>query len=725
MPQLRKISSYWLLVGACALFFAGVTGGFALLIWPQLTAAERAAILDMLGRNGSYFISVGLVLAVALGFAVDFVFRLFILPMNRITEETGIIYGANPGHRIHAKGSPDIVRLAEAVNKAADRYDALTRTVDARVEEARTRAEADKNILSVVLAELPQGVLICTAEGRITLYNERVRQLLAVGRPADGAGACGGEPGGFVGLGRSLFGVVQPSLVRHAMEEIQEKLRGGRQFPTSSFVMIGAGERLLAVEAAAILSPHRELTGFVLVFTDVSGRWQSERQLDGLLHAVTTRMRGALAGIRVAVEVIRDYPALGPAKLEEFNRIIHEETLAVAESLEGLTREYNRIACRSGPLVPMRVRDLLAAVGRRTYAQLGLGLAAETPDEGLWVRTDSYALVLGFTYLIGRLKEKFGFASLRCESRRRAGFAEIDFLWPGPPVRLDTLRQWERHPAAVADHPSTLTFREIAERHNIEIWSQAAAASGEAYLRVLLPAVEPLEAPPANRRTLLPSTRPVFFDFDLFSQPGQVPELDDRPLAELSYTVFDTETTGLDPRGGDEIIAIGAVRIVNGRLLPEEVFDRLVDPRRGVPWEAVRVHGIQPEVLAGQPGIETVLRQFRQFAEGTVLVAHNAAFDMRLLQLKEAATGVRFVNPVLDTMLLSAVLHPAQERHELESIAERLGIAVIGRHTALGDAMATAEVFLKLMPLLSEKGMVTLRQARESSRKTLYARLSY
>ena len=108
-----------------------------------------------------------------------------------------------------------------------------------------------------------------------------------------------------------------------------------------------------------------------------------------------------------------------------------------------------------------------------------------------------------------------------------------------------------------------------------------------------------------------------------------------------------------------------------------------------------------------------------------MLVGHNAAFDMRFLQLKEAQTGVRFEQPVLDTLLLSAIVHPAQESHSLEEIAARLGVDVIGRHTALGDALVTAEVFLRLIPLLAERGLRTLGAARSASEKTYYARLRY
>jgi DNA polymerase III subunit epsilon len=86
---------------------------------------------------------------------------------------------------------------------------------------------------------------------------------------------------------------------------------------------------------------------------------------------------------------------------------------------------------------------------------------------------------------------------------------------------------------------------------------------------------------------------------------------------------------------------------------------------------------------------------------------------------------VRFDQPVLDTLLLSAVVHPNQESHRLEAIAERFDVTVIGRHTALGDAMVTAEVFQKLIPLLADKGIHTLGQAREAAQQTYYARIKY
>jgi DNA polymerase-3 subunit epsilon len=218
--------------------------------------------------------------------------------------------------------------------------------------------------------------------------------------------------------------------------------------------------------------------------------------------------------------------------------------------------------------------------------------------------------------------------------------------------------------------------------------------------------------------------RPIYYEFNLFNQSGWE-ELGKIPLRRLTFVVFDTETTGLNPSQGDEIIQIGAIRIVNGRILFNETIDQLVAPQRSIPAASVEIHGISPELLKGQPTIDEVLPVFHHFAKGSVLVAHNAAFDMRFLQMKEELCGVRFDHPVLDTLLLSSVVHPNQQGHSLDEVARRLQIPIVGRHTALGDAIVTAEVLVKLLPLLEANGIHTLEDAIQVSAASPYAKLSF
>ena len=205
--------------------------------------------------------------------------------------------------------------------------------------------------------------------------------------------------------------------------------------------------------------------------------------------------------------------------------------------------------------------------------------------------------------------------------------------------------------------------------------------------------------------------RPLVFDFGLLHR-GETDAIEDLPLTALTYVVFDTETTGLAPER-DAIVQIGAVRAVNGRLVGGETFETLVNPGRPIPPAASRVHGITDEMVTGAPDIRAAARAFHDFAHDAVLVAHNAPFDLAFLRRCEAEAGVRFDQPVLDTVLLSAALFGKTELHTLDAIAERLGVHIDGaaRHTAMGDALATASVLLRMLPILEARGIRTFGEA--------------
>jgi len=370
----------------------------------------------------------------------------------------------------------------------------------------------------------------------------------------------------------------------------------------------------------------------------------------------------------------------------------------------------------------MRGVDLLSLASARIQRRSGPASRLDAVDADLWLRVDSFTLAQALSSLARRLQEEFSVREVRFRLQAAGGHAQLDMAWHGVPMSSETAFTWQNDAFTLGGEDSPLSLAQVMERHGGEAWYQRDVPSQTNYFRLLLPLAAGHAA--ARARQSLPN-RPEFYDFDLFHHSAATAAFDARRLTELAYTIFDTETTGLDPINGDEIIAIGATRIVNGRLLQSETFESLVDPQRGVSQASIEVHGITPDLLVGQPRIEQVLPRFWRFAEDTVLVGHNAAFDMRFLQLKESRTGVKFEQPVLDTLLLAAVVHPSEESQALEAVAARLGIAVIGRHTALGDALATAEVFLRLIPLLAAQGIHTLGQAREASEKTFYARLKY
>ena len=181
-------------------------------------------------------------------------------------------------------------------------------------------------------------------------------------------------------------------------------------------------------------------------------------------------------------------------------------------------------------------------------------------------------------------------------------------------------------------------------------------------------------------------------------------------LREAGSFAFDTETTGLELRRGDRVISIGACRVVNARLLASDVFDIRVDPGRPIPPASTAIHGLTDADVAGAPPLHVALPRFRDYIDAAVLLAHNAAFD--LLAIQPADGGVTFDMPVLDTLLLSRALDEGIDGHDLDTLAERYGLRIPpgARHTALGDARVTAELWLALLPRLEARGFDTLEQ---------------
>ena len=650
-------------------------------------------------------------------FVVRWVFVRYLTPARVLAEQTRVIRGANADLRLSPGEARGLAEIAGAINELGGAYAALRRESEARAAEARSRLEEERNRLAALMSELTQGVLVCNAEGTILLYNERARTLFAAPETT--------SPRPLVGLGRSLFALVDRGQIAHAEHKLRRNLERGETLPSTRFVAATAAGRLLKVQVAPFLDAEGQLAGMVLALEDVTVLLERESQRRSLLQTMAASVRAPAANIRAVAENLAAFPEIDPQRRAQFVDIIASESRDLAARINDALHQYADALKATLMLEDVRVTDLLEFARQRIADALGITVELARIDDELWVRVDSFAFVQAILHLAAHLHEDYGVRNVELLAGSTKPFVEIDLAWSGVIVASDALPLWEMEPMEFGEERSPLSMRDVLEQHGGEVWLRTSGVGGvrTGCFRFLIPVGEPVSVAARSSRTA--ESRPEYYDFDLFERRAIPGGLTETSLASLSYTVFDTETTGLEPSAGDEIISIGAVRIVNGRLLRSEVFEHLINPRRPLSPESVRVHGIDSAALDGQPMIGEVLPVFHHFCEDTILVAHNAAFDMRFLQLKQASTGVRFGQPVLDTLLLSAVAHPSLDDHRLESIAERLGVSVIGRHTALGDALLTGDIFLKLLPLLADRGIVTLGQALEASRQTYYARLQY
>ena len=712
-----KRNRFWWFVAFSLVLTGSIAVGFAVLFWRGLPPIDQQNLLRIAGANAGYLFG-GLILLLAAVFAgLDGMFNIYILPLARLIEEFSIVINVNRAHRVQLEGGRDIVRLAHMINASADRTEALQRGIDDRVRQARVEAEAEKQMLAAVLAELPQGVLLCNAEGQILLYNRLARLYLTGPETAsiDGAAAeC------YLGLGRSVFRLVGQPCLDEAVEEMEERLKRHPHGDVgTAFILQGAAGRRLHAQTAPILYADGRYGGFILLLNDIERQIGFERRCIGQWQRWRQRTGQLLKGLRRQGAEVQNFQQLTDQLIDELSAL--SETLDDPPPLA---------SAGLWPLEPTPAGAFLRGLRHAGSKRLEMDLDLDLDEAGARIELELDAALLRETLicLMARLHELIGMRAMTLAFTTRERWACLDLAWVGSPAGHQWLRHQIGQPVQSGDRLLPLTIKEVLEHHRAMLEGlDLGPADAAARLRLEFPVFRenlPLETEMRGAAIIAPS-RPEFYDFDLFNQPGLRPDLGDRPLSELTYTVFDTETTGLDPLQ-DEIISIGAVRIVNGRVLREECFDQLVDPLRPVPAASVRIHGITPERLAGQPTIDRVLPAFQRFAEDTILVGHNVAFDMRMFQVKEPVTEVRLIQPVLDTILLSAVVNPSLKDHDLDAIAMRLlGRRITERHSALGDALATAEIFLKLLSLLLEMDIVTLSQALTAARKSYYARLKY
>jgi DNA polymerase-3 subunit epsilon len=702
-----------LLVSAACLSILGLLGALAFGIWASLTPSQQDVTGDILSEQAGLLVGCALLFVTLLAIGLAVFLGRYAGAAKRLTDDTKLIASVNPEHRVKPEGAAEMRSLAEAVNRLGDRYGALRLDVEDTARRARADVEEERDRLAALMAEMTQAILVCNVDGRILLYNAAAQDLLGAGRA-----------GGFVGLGRSLFGIVERDVVLHGLSYVRDLAERGDERPVARFAM-QVGGRLVRSHLAPVRDRKAQLTGFILTLEDVTKQAAAVDRRGAVLRGLFDGTRRAVANIRAAVEALQDWGEVDRVQQERFLGIVRDEARMLGSRVEEAAEESPDLAAGHWALEEMRGRDLLALIRTALERTPETLVRVEDADAAVWLRVDAYSLAQTVGCIAERLGSEQGIGEIALSLRGEGAQASLDVRWSGPPLDAETLGAWEQEALVKDGRPLPYSLRDVLDRHGAEAWSQRDGDA--ALLRLLLPAApQPSREPllPAPRARLEPGGRPEFYDFDLFARIESEAQAEERALAELTYTVFDTETTGLDPAGGDEIVAIGAVRIVNGRILSAEAFDDLIDPGRPVSEASRRIHGISAEMLAGRPRIAEVLPRFARFAEETVLVGHNVAFDMRFLAEKEAETGVRLVQPVLDTLLLSAVAHPDHQDHSLEAMAERLGVSVIGRHTALGDALLTAEVFLKLARVLEERGVLTLGHALAAARRTYQARVS-
>ena len=616
----------------------------------------------------------------------------FLRPIHKIRRGAEIIAHINLGHRIELDSSDELEDLAIGFNLMAKNLGASYDELEGRVREATRTVQEERNRLATVLRTMVDGVVVANEAEVTILMNPRARIILDLGYTS--------------GIGSPLSRIFPADRLNFHLKRVRQKWQQGRESVENVLFPLKDG-KLLKGSLSVVPGTAEGQNGFLLVFRDINHSGDGNGTYEERLREMPQLLRGPLAASRSLVETIQRHRQMPAEKQLTFLSAVTEELNRLSEQVTAIDDAANAFQSSRWPAIPSDPRSLV----RETLLLVPeMQIVLEQDDTAMpTVLVEPFSWVASLLSVLAWIRQtcpprQTVQMNLRIEDGTVVTTCRVCGAVKGNPAELEM-----QEVCPLGEQP--LPLGEAVRRNRGELWSRV---SGEC-LEVRLALLQADDSSNGEAVDRLRDGVPEFYDFDLFL-PRPVVERADQLLAELSdleYVVFDTETTGLRLSEGDRAISISGLRIRRGRIQNAELFDSLINPGRSIPPESISFHHIEDHMVADAPSIKQVYPQFVEFIGDAVLVAHNAAFDRKCLEIAATEAGLPMIdNPILDTLFLSYAIHEGTEGHSLDAMAERMGIAIEGRHTSLGDARATAQVFLALISLLPGRGVRTLAEAK-------------
>ena len=425
----------WLALG-CALFLATLD--------PAQRTAVHTALGPLMTSHGMLPVLWWLIASTLAAWVAHGLYEAHIAAPARLADATRVLIGDAAAPDLMPQGGSAIRDLTGAINGLSSQRRGLQEDMARLVAEASRDVAQQRDQLAALMAELNQSVVVCNLDGRILLYNRRAQLLFRrLSRAPQGAG--GAE---LIGLGRSIYSVIDRLLIAHALENVERRIARGSDAATASarFVTGTPAGHLLRVSMASVrpaAADGLELTGFVLLFDDITDEFKAHSHRDRELLELTEASRASFASMQAALDML-DYPDLDAEERDRFHKVVRDEVSAMSTRLNALAASTSQDLITRWPLQEMLGVDLLAAAARRIEADTGQPVTSDEIDGTLWLSVDSFALIQALAFLAGRLVAAFDRPELRLRLTRAGGRAHLDIICAGQDAR-------SRDPFGLAD----------------------------------------------------------------------------------------------------------------------------------------------------------------------------------------------------------------------------------------------------------------------------------
>lgn len=417
--------------------------------------------------------------------------------------------------RDHARYLGDLAPAAAAITRAlAETRSALAESV----ARETSRLSAEKAWLEKLLADVPVAVLICTADYELVFYNGQAVHIL--------------EAKAAAGLGRSLLEYLREGPVRYAYERLSD-LNDPEAASDLVCATTGTGRMLLGRMRVLQRTDNTRRPGFVLTLRDVTADLATHATREALLAEIFDRIRRPAANLQVAIEVISESPEM--VQSPDLMDAVSTEVKALSSAIVDLGARYDEGRADWHPKTEIRSRDLFDVITAQFNTQ---GLTLETEGPELMLTCDGFELATLFRWLGGKLAQSGRAKAFRLMLTEDEGpGATIDLMWKGEPLSVGELDGWLTE--CMDEEVPDMTARGVLNAHATETWTER-RPDGLSVVRLPIPyARRATHRPP-------PIEREVVYDFELLSKERNADVLESR-LEDLTYVVFDTETTGSRP----------------------------------------------------------------------------------------------------------------------------------------------------------------------------------
>ncbi|WP_169432975.1 DUF294 nucleotidyltransferase-like domain-containing protein [Desulfotignum balticum] len=397
----------------------------------------------------------------------------------------------------------------------------------------------EKQILASFISKLPEAILICDSGGTILLHDRQSEAWLA---PAHSGS---GDPVPMNGTPITAY--IDKDLMEHALDDMTEQLRQPASNAVAIFIL-QKHRRILQAQVVPVLSHTGLFTGFVMILDDITRQSHAEKRVESILKTLSKNARSPIAGIRAAIEAMRQFPGMDEEKQGKFKEIIYNESIALSDLLNRISEDYSGLIHTKKTLKTVFLRDLLQTVARRGQRHtpgILCHIIENRENKDIRITADAYLMITAIFFVLERVNTETEAVEFDISFKTENRIVLMDITWKGPPIDPRSIRQWESGAINTRHAVLNISLKQALNQHHSTIstcpgWPGNKESPG---LRFFIPqdvspvheSLEPVSA--------LPETRIQIRDLDLFDHSDQDMALDNRLLTELSYTALIREIT--------------------------------------------------------------------------------------------------------------------------------------------------------------------------------------